>query len=47
VLLRLQALSLLLVAFPLMGLNPGPGWFSTRAPAEVLRVVSYNISFGG
>ena len=46
-LLRLQVLSLLLVVFPLMGLNLGTGRFSTRASAEVIRVVSYNIGFGG
>jgi hypothetical protein len=44
-LLPLQAVSLLLVVFPLMGFNPGVGRLLTRHAGPAIRVVSYNIGF--
>ncbi len=46
-LLRLQVLTLLLVVVPLMGFNLGTGRLPNRGPAAVIRVVSYNVGFGG
>jgi endonuclease/exonuclease/phosphatase family metal-dependent hydrolase len=45
-LLPLQLLSLLLVVFPLMGLNLGTGRLAARAPGAVMRVVSLNVNYG-
>jgi|APFre7841882724_1041349.scaffolds.fasta_scaffold02698_4 endonuclease/exonuclease/phosphatase family metal-dependent hydrolase len=44
--LVLQAVSLLLIIFPLMGFNPGIGWLTARASGPTLRVMSFNVSFG-
>jgi len=44
-LLRLQLFSLLLVVFPLMGLNPGTGRLSAHTDGQLIRVLSFNISY--
>jgi len=44
--LALQAVSLLLVVFPLMGFNPGIGRLTARASGPTLGVMSFNVSFG-
>ena len=45
-LLALQALSVLILVFPLMGFNPGLGRMFVRAPGPAIRLMSFNISFG-
>lgn len=44
--LLLQAVSLLLVVFPLMGFNPGIGRLMARTSGPTLGVMSFNVSFG-
>ena len=44
-LLWLQVLSLLLVVFPLMGLNPGAGRVLAATSVDALRVVSFNVGY--
>jgi endonuclease/exonuclease/phosphatase (EEP) superfamily protein YafD len=44
--LAFQALSLAVLLFPLMGLNPGLGQVLTRAASPSVRLVSYNVGFG-
>ncbi len=43
--LALQTVSILLLLFPLMGLNPGIGRLSVRPSGPVIRVMSFNIKY--
>jgi endonuclease/exonuclease/phosphatase (EEP) superfamily protein YafD len=45
-LIALQAVSVALLVFPLMGFNPGVGRMTARATDPALRVMSFNVSFG-
>jgi vancomycin resistance protein VanJ len=45
-LVALQAISVLLLVFPLMGLNPGLGRLFGRPAGPAIRVMSFNIDYG-
>lgn len=44
--LALQVVSILLLLFPLMGLNPGLGRLQARPSGPVIRLMTFNVSFG-
>jgi len=45
-LLALQALSVLILVFPLMGFNPGLGRLFVRPSGRAIRVMTFNVAFG-